>query len=243
MSFSAVKDEVRRRVWRILEEEGALSFPYRAFGRIPNFKGSVEAARLLCSTREFREASVVKVNPDSPQREVRRVCLAEGKTLVMPTPRLRGGFLLLEPGRGVSASEASTIGGAFKYGVVVHPKRLPRIDLAVFGSVAVTPSGARVGKGEGYAELEYAILRRFGKISDETPIFTTVHPLQVVDWIPLEPFDVTVDSYFTPKARFDAKGEKSRPKGIIWRLLPKDKLEEIPLLRELAAEEGLGSSA
>lgn len=238
-SAAAVKEEIRRRVWALLEENGVLAFPYRAFGRIPNFRGSAEAASVLCSTKEFLDAAAVKVNPDSPQREVRKRCLVEGKTLVVPTPRLRHGFLLLEPHSGLDPDWASTIVGAARSGVLVRPEELPKIDLVVLGSVAVSPEGARVGKGEGYAELEYAILRRFGKVSEHTPVFTTIHPLQIVEKIPLEPFDVTVDSYFTPKARFDARGKKSRPKNIIWDLLPENRLEEIPLLAELAEHDGV----
>lgn len=239
MSAREVKSRIRHKVWSLLEERKVLGFPFRAFGRIPNFRGSERAANLLCSSEEFRLAGVVKVNPDSPQREVRRRCIEEGKTLIMPTPRLRRGFLLIDPKKVDDASKASSIGGAFRIGELVHPRSLPRIDLLVFGSVAVAPDGARIGKGEGYAELEYAILRRFGKISDETPIFTTVHPLQIVGKIPLEEFDVSLDAYFTPEMRFDAHGRKSRPPGVIWGLLPEEKLGEIPLLQELAAEDGI----
>ncbi len=239
MSAREVKSKIRREVWSTLEDGRILGFPFKAFGRIPNFRGSERAANLLCSSDEFKYAAVVKVNPDSPQRMVREVCVKEGKTLIMPTPRMRQGFLLIDPKRVGDASEASSISGAFRVGKLVHPRELPQIDLLVFGSVAVAPDGARVGKGEGYAELEYAILRHFGKVLSQTPIFTTVHPLQVVDRIPLEEFDVCLDSYFTPEARFDVQGIKSRPQGIIWRLLPEEKLREIPLLQELAKEEGI----
>jgi 5-formyltetrahydrofolate cyclo-ligase len=239
MSAGEVKSKIRREVWSTLTDKGVLGFPFKAFGRIPNFRGSERAATLLCASNEFKLAAVVKVNPDSPQRMVRKRCLEEGKTLIMPTPRMRQGFLLIDPKRVGDASEASSISGAFRMGELVHPRELPQIDLLVFGSVAVAPDGARIGKGEGYAELEYAILRHFGKVSSQTPIFTTVHPLQVVDRIPLEEFDVCLDSYFTPESRFNAQGMRSRPRGIIWRLLQERKLREIPLLQELAKEEGV----
>jgi len=139
MSAREVKSRIRHKVWSLLEERKVLGFPFRAFGRIPNFRGSERAANLLCSSEEFRLAGVVKVNPDSPQREVRRRCIEEGKTLIMPTPRLRRGFLLIDPKKVDDASKASSIGGAFRIGELVHPRSLPRIDLLVFGLGGCSP--------------------------------------------------------------------------------------------------------
>src|SRR5918995_155332 len=86
-------------------------------------------------------ARVVKVNPDAPQRGVRFRALRAGKTLLMPTPRLRAGFWLLDPAQ-ISPNklfEASSIKGAAALGQEVGLDDLPTIDLLVFGSVAVSP--------------------------------------------------------------------------------------------------------
>jgi len=64
------KDQVRRGVWKAMDQEGVSRFP-GAEGRIPNFAGSEEAARQLAATPEFQRAHVVKVNPDAPQRFLR----------------------------------------------------------------------------------------------------------------------------------------------------------------------------
>ncbi|MDJ0274547.1 MAG: 5-formyltetrahydrofolate cyclo-ligase [Nitrososphaerota archaeon] len=230
----SIKAEVRERVWRLLEERGVARFPLPVKGRIPNFAGAEEAAARLRSSDEYQAARVVKVNPDSPQRPVRLMALQDGKLLVMPTPRIRSGFLLLDPSRIPKGmvSQASTISGAFRLGLQVHPRDLPRIDLIVIGSVAVTPSGWRVGKGEGYAELEYGILRSFGKVDGSTPIFTTVHELQLVEDLPREPFDVPVDAIFTERRAIRCP-PNPKPEGIYWELLDERKLEEIPLLQEM----------
>ena len=55
--------------------------------------------------------------------------------------------------------EAATIGGAARLGEAVGPEALGRIDLVVAGSVAVNRRGARVGKGGGYSDLEFALAR------------------------------------------------------------------------------------
>jgi 5-formyltetrahydrofolate cyclo-ligase len=144
------------RVWRLIEEKGIATFPKPVFHRIPNFVGAEKAANNLRNLPEYNSAKVVFCNPDSPQRPVREMALQEGKTVVMATPRLREGFLLLDPHNIPSnhMSEASTIHGAFKYGRSVKPNEI-KIDLFVAGSVAVAPDGGRLGKGTGYSDQEY----------------------------------------------------------------------------------------
>ena len=58
---------------------------------------------------------------------------------------------------------------------------MPPVDLVVCGSVAVNREGARVGKGGGFSDLEFALLVEAGLIGDATVLATTVHPLQVLD--------------------------------------------------------------
>ena len=50
--------------------------------------------------------------------------------------------------------------------------------LVVVASVAVSPSGTRLGKGLGYGELEWGILSDLGVIDTETVVMTTVHDCQ-----------------------------------------------------------------
>ena len=80
----------------------------------------------------------------------------------MAVPRLRDArcFLRLDPTKlGGKLAEAATISGAATRGEPVEPTSLGMIDLIVVGSVAVSPDGARVGKGGGYSDLEFALAR------------------------------------------------------------------------------------
>ncbi len=231
------KHEIREYIWRLLEERGVAAFPRPVHGRIPNFIGAERAAERLFSTPEWQKARIVKVNPDAPQRPVRLRALQEGKILIMATPRMREGFLLLDP-RLIPPRfyrDASTIRGAFRWGRKLSLDELEklRIDLIVTGSVAVDKRGGRLGKGEGYAELEYAVLRELGAIDEETPVATTVHDLQIVEDIPREPYDLTVDIIATPTKLIRVEPRPPKPPGILWDKLPEEKLREIPLLREL----------
>jgi len=236
------KDRIRREVWDAMVRLGVW-LPPPPHGRIPNFKGADRAAERIASLREWREARLVKVNPDSPQRWVRLAALREGKTLLMPTPRLRNGFILLDPADIPESMyrEASTIRGAFRLGQPLPRvrdllERVDRVDFIVEGSVAVNRWGERLGKGEGYGELEYAILLEVGLIDPEVGIATSVHDVQVLDRrLPQDPYDVPVDYIATPTRLIRVEERPPRPPGILWELLPEEKVREIPILQELKA--------
>jgi 5-formyltetrahydrofolate cyclo-ligase len=204
-------------------------------GRIPNVRDADAAAERLSLTPEWQSARVVKVNPDAPQRGVRFRALKQGKTLLMPTPRLRSGFLQLDPSR-IAPNRlfaASSISGALSVAEPLGLDDLPPIDLLVFGSVAVNPEGDRVGKGEGYAELEFAVLRTLGRVPPDICIATTVHDAQLVASIPREPFDVSLDLICTPTRTIRAPGPARRPEGVLWSALPPERRQEMPILEEL----------
>jgi len=236
VSVREFRESIRYRIWNSMESKNIALFPRPVYGRIPNFVGAEEAARMFIHSEIFKKAGAIKVNPDAPQRPVREAVLRAGKILVMPTPRISKGFLILDPKKipGYLYTEASTIAGAFRYGTPIDPADIPEIDVIVAGSVAVSIYGERLGKGEGYSELEYAILSEYGKVSEETPIVTTVHDIQVLDLhIPLEPWDITVDTIYTPSKSIRCIGSRQRPRGILWQYLDREKIESIPILKKL----------
>lgn len=233
------KQALRERTWDELEARGAARFPYPPHGRIPNFAGAADAAERLAELDVWQAADVLKSNPDSPQLPVRRAALRQGKIVYMAVPRLRDEkcFLELDPARlreqGVDPDDAATIGGSDEHGVAVYPDDLPTIDLVVAGSVAVTEGGRRVGKGEGYSDLEFAVLREFGRVDDGTPTVTTVHELQVVgDEVPAAAHDVPLDSVVTPE-RVIETGSGTKPAGVDWGALSDARRAEIPVLERL----------
>jgi 5-formyltetrahydrofolate cyclo-ligase len=176
------KAELRERTWCALKDAGAARFP-GARGRIPNFAGAEAAAERLRDTDEWHKAATLKANPDSPQWPVRQRALEDGKLLFMAVPRLaeEHPFMVLHPARlAVSPREASSIKGAAKHGQPVHVEELRPVDLVVAGSVAVSSDGARLGKGGGFSDLEFALASEAGLIGPETLVATTVHEAQVV---------------------------------------------------------------
>ncbi|EMA68196.1 5-formyltetrahydrofolate cyclo-ligase [Halorubrum aidingense JCM 13560] len=229
------KQAVREAVWDAFEASGEARFPFPPHGRIPNFAGADAACERLTDTDAWAAADTLKCNPDAPQLPVRRAALREGKTIYVAQPRLRDPdpFLRIDPadladggdagdggvdsgdngdnGDAPTVADATTVSGISTHGTPVAPEAVPRVDLVVAGSVGVTTDGARIGKGEGYSDLEWGVLSELGAVDreaqsasssegqspsgnraspgdsrakpvdDETTVATTVHELSVLD--------------------------------------------------------------
>jgi len=226
---------IREKIWKILEEKNVAIFP-GAWGRIPNFIGAEKCSQFLKNVPEWENAKFIKSNPDSPQKHIREKALKEGKIVYMAVPKLKElkCFIKIDPKKIKDISFASTIKGAFLLGEKVHPKEIERVDLIIAGSVAVNLNGKRVGKGGGYSDLEYAIGRHFGFIDENTKIITTVHELQIIEEnIPFLPHDIPVDYIITPFNFYKINSNIKKPKGILWEFLDEEKIENIPILKEI----------
>ena len=235
---------IRKRIWDLMEAEDIARQPRPVHHRIPNFDGADRAAKRLASLPEFAAAACVKVNPDTPQRPVRELVLGQGKVLLTPQPRLRTGFFstlseeTIPPG--VKISECTNSKGVAKHGTPVDLDADYTVDLVVVGSTAVCPTtGARVGKGEGFAELEWGILSLMGNLdAQQTLVVTTVHDVQVVDDMPrgqLTKHDVPVDIIVTPTRIIRVSDRAPKPSGVYWDLLSPQKLAQIRVLQRLKA--------
>lgn len=231
------KQAIRECVWDLLEDEGIARFPFPPHGRIPNFDGAREAAERLASLPEWETATTIKANPDSPQLPARRNALHAGKTLYMAVPRLRDEdcFVELDPAVIDDLDAAPTVSHMDDHGTRVGPGELPTIDCILSGSVAVATDGTRIGKGEGFSDLEYAVLRELGAVDGDTPVVTSIHDDQVIDAEDApeaDAHDVLVDVIVTPTRtiRTDARG---KPDGVHWDALSDEQRAEMPVLQRL----------
>ena len=229
------KEEIRQRVRTRLTLAGVACFP-GIEAPIPNFVGTERAAELLCQLPMWKRAKVIKINVDAPQLAIRRAALRDNKIVYLSMPRLRSErcFVELDPEKlGPKILRAASLNGALQLGRLMAPYEMRPVDLIVCGSVAVTRQGARLGRGGGYCDLEYALLRSEGKIREYTPILTTVHPLQIVDdRLPMRGHDIPVDFVVTPAQVIAAPSLHPRPRGVIWEILRDEKIAGIPLLRK-----------
>lgn len=162
----AAKAALRDEVWTALIDAKVTRFP-GARNRISNFVGAEAAARRLADTDMWREARRIKANPDSAQLPVRQRALEDGKTVYMAVPRLAEDdpFFLLDPDQLVDKPRrAASISGATRSAKRVAADSLEPVELVVSGCVAVGEDGARLGKGGGFADLEFALAMAAGLI-------------------------------------------------------------------------------
>jgi 5-formyltetrahydrofolate cyclo-ligase len=229
---SGAKQAARERMWALLEEV-RVSAPPGTRGGIPDFIGADRAAERLTGLPEWKQARVIKVNPDTAQLSVRVRALAEGKLVYMAVPKLAMGhpFVLLDPDRlTVPPEVAARKNHALREGRPAHVAEMRPLDLVVAGSLAVSRLGARLGKGAGYTDIELGLLMDARRISADTPVATTVHDLQVVDEaLPCSRFDFEVSLIVTPNAVIRVADPRPSP-GIVWSDLDPSRIAEIPVL-------------
>lgn len=241
---------IRRKIWDHLEDNNLVNAPRPCHYRIPNFEGAAAANDKLASLDVFKKAKTVKVNPDKPQEQARFLVLEAEKDLILlnqsqksllvPTPEVRTGLLnrVIPPADSNKEQlrHCCTSQGVKENSKEVGPEdKKVQIDLVIVGSVAVSRNGHRIGKGKGFADLEYAMLRTMGAIDEKTLVVTTVHDSQVVDIADelVEEHDLTVDFILTPTELIETKCTRTKPTGVIWGHLDTTKFYQIPVLRQL----------
>lgn len=237
------KYSFRRQVWTHFEKNGLVSFPRPVRGRIPNFHGALEAAAKLVELEEFNNACYVKVNIDKPQENVRILTLEKGKKLLVPSQRGKEAILMsveTENTDKTTVKAAVSRRGMLELGKPIELGTDIKIDMIVLGSVAVSREGHRIGKGEGFGDLEFAVLAEIGAVTENTLIVTTVHDCQVFDTLPHELFaehDVPVDVIVTPTEIIRVANRLPKPKGILWNILSDRKMKLMAVLQPLRDRE------
>ena len=239
---SITKSSIRLKIWKYLEDSNIALFPRPVFNRIPNYRGAVEACKNLVKLDQFKYATSIKIDPDKPLEEIRFLTMNYGKQLYVPTPRLKKGLLnyIVRPHQANNDIFRKRVSheGITEFGKEIDLDEEVRIDLVISGCVAVSREGWRIGKGEGYADLEAAMMLLLRIITPEILIITCVHDSQIVD-IPesiMQPHDIPVDIIVTPTQIIHCPS-RPRPPGVIWSLLTPEKISHIPILNVLRERE------
>lgn len=211
------KEDIREDIWNQMKAAGLSPAPH---GTIPTFPGQNKAAERLRGLEVYQQARTIMVPPDQAQLQVRINALLDGKQLIMATPGLRDGFYLLEK-RNIKVTywrSAARSSGVRRFGRRLGTARpeIGEVDLLATGAVAVGLQGERIGKGSGYFDLEYMILREIGSVTETTPICTLVDDCQVFEQVPTEAKDVAVDFIITPTRVITIERKLPRPKKVPW---------------------------
>ena len=237
------KSDIRNTVWLMMQSQRLIKdYPPSCFEKIPNFIGSGYAAERLAKLKEFKNAKNVKVNGSLAQQHVRFTAMKMKKTLYVPCPALTTDFFYkLDPKTFTESwhiKRASSKAGAAELGEKITLQNIDsvKLDFVVVASVACSYNGVRLGKGYGYAELEWAILYLSGAVTKNTLVVTTVHDSQVLNKkrMPLtlmSDHDLPVDIIVTPTRVISVRKRLKKPTcGVLWDKLTPERIKEIPIL-------------
>jgi 5-formyltetrahydrofolate cyclo-ligase len=232
------KAAIREKIWNQMKAAGLSPAPH---GTIPTFPDQNKAAERLRGLAVYRQAKTIMVPPDQAQLQVRINALLDGKRLIMATPGLRDGFYLLEKGN-IKVKDwgtAARSSGVRRFGQQLKATRseIGEVDLLATGAVAVGLRGERIGKGSGYFDLEYMILREIGSVTEATPICALVDDSQVLEQVPMEAKDVAVDFVITPIRIITIERTLVRPAHIPWDELHERHIKSMRPLKELRGKE------
>jgi 5-formyltetrahydrofolate cyclo-ligase len=235
---------LRRVVWQRLAQvakpDSRFDLDFANF--IPDFDGSRDCLRRIRAMPEYRRARTLFVTPDNNLEGFRAAALSDGKELIVSTYGIRRGFIALHPRRipHDSFALAATLDGQERLGAALTLTELRThrsVDLVVSGSAAVTTDGVHFGKGHGYLDIEWGLLRELNLAQPGTPVVVAVHECQVVDErVPHAPFDCTVDVIVTPTRMLRCRPPLPKPRGIFWERINAATLAQVPYLAELERE-------
>ncbi|XP_039450091.1 methenyltetrahydrofolate synthase domain-containing protein [Culex pipiens pallens] len=213
------------------------------FNKIPYLVGVDKAAELLAETDEFKKANSIKVNIDLAQEQVKLEVIKAGKTLLVPPSHKSANvYAKIKAPADTAELDLAAQKKLIKLQAAedtfdeIDINSTEKIDMVVVGSYAVDRQGRRIGKGNGYVDLDVGILTHLGCLTKDTLIVTTVHDVQVYDALPenlFQSYDLPLDLIVTPTEVIRVGKRLGRPAGIEWNLLSSRRLEIVPVLKSI----------
>ncbi|KAH8344494.1 hypothetical protein KR084_011602 [Drosophila pseudotakahashii] len=238
------KRSLRVQTWKKIQE-GKVGIGFNnIFNRIPSFVDADKAAALLINEEEFKKAQHIKVNIDRALHEFKEQALLADKSVYLPSTR-DSSALCLKVDVPADATEeqkkeALRVQDIQKFRTEIGLDSGLKLDIVVIGSVVVSRDGYRIGRGNGFADLDIGLLIELGAITPQTVIVTIVHDVQVVDALPLnlfQKYDTPVDIIVTPSEVIRVAKRLPRPNGVFWELLSDRRLKILPVLQQLKERE------
>ncbi|MEM0215854.1 MAG: 5-formyltetrahydrofolate cyclo-ligase [Archaeoglobaceae archaeon] len=184
------KEEVRQYVWRKIEPFCDFPSPY---GRIPNFRDSKKACERIRELEEYHKTECVFSAPDSVLLRLREIVLEDGKTLIAALPKMKG-FVVLDK------KIKPTIEGLRQGKIANFQEMKGKVGIFAQGCVAVDLYGNRIGKGTGFGDKEFEILKKEGVLAEKVLFVVVAHDIQVFGDLSYltEEHDVKANVILTP---------------------------------------------
>uniref|UniRef100_A0A7J2TJD9 5-formyltetrahydrofolate cyclo-ligase n=1 Tax=Archaeoglobus fulgidus TaxID=2234 RepID=A0A7J2TJD9_ARCFL len=191
------KEEVREYVWKKIEPICRFPPPY---GRIPNFKGAERACEKIRELEEYWESDCVFSAPDSVLLRLREIVLEDGKTLLAALPGIKGFVVLNQRVKPTIENLKLAKKADFKF-------LRQKVGVFAQGCVAVDLKGNRIGKGSGFGDREYEILKKEGVLKENAVFVVIAHEMQVFSDLShlMSEHDVRADVILTPEKIFRLK--------------------------------------
>ncbi|XP_034488985.1 methenyltetrahydrofolate synthase domain-containing protein isoform X2 [Drosophila innubila] len=234
------KRSLRVQTWKKIQE-GKVGIGFNGiFNRIPAFVDADKAAALLTQEEEFKKAQHIKVTIDRALHDFKEQSLLANKSVYLPSTRDSSALCLKvevpADATDEQKKESLRVQDIQKFRSEINLDSKLKLDMVVIGSVVVSRDGYRIGRGNGFADLDIGLLIELGAITPETAIVTIVHDVQVVDTLPVnlfQKYDSPVDIIVTPTEVIRVSKRLPRPNGVFWELLSERRLKILPVLQQL----------
>ena len=166
-------------------------------------EGWGKAAERLRKIEPYRNARCIAAGIGRVLHQIRLNALGDRKLLVLPTPGLQGGFLLLDPAAIPVPRRAEAVNPEknSRYGIKLNYDGwmgLP-VDLVVTDALAVTVEGNRLGDGSGHLDIQVAVLIALGILKPDATVIAVTEERRVTEEIPMAATDVRVHWIVTPE--------------------------------------------
>ncbi|MFP3982609.1 MAG: 5-formyltetrahydrofolate cyclo-ligase [Desulfurivibrionaceae bacterium] len=203
---------------------------------LTNLREPGRVAQQLRGFQPYRRAERIFVSPARELSQVRINCLVDGKELIVAGPALKSGIY------GFQAysidfkdlEHAVSFKGIEKYGNLLDLSRKQPVDLFLTDGLALNDDGVRLGDGNGFFDLAFALLVRSCPGNAWSPVVMACNQEQVIsEQIPRAPWDIDADFYISSSGfhEFNSQASQSRnirEKGpIFWQQLSYERIKKV----------------
>lgn len=215
-----------------------------ALEQIQSISGSPgKTAEQLRKSAIYRESRRLFVTPSPLLLQIRINCLLDGKELLMPSPALRDGFLLIKPHEIAfnKLAHAVTFKGSQQFGTPVAVQGINTlfVDLVVCDAVAVDIEGTRLGDGQGFLDLACGLLGELGALGGKSTYLAVIEKTSLLEkCLPFEPWDIKMSGILTGAGQqMFSTGPAATP-HVHWQALSSKKIRKSNFLWQLYNQTG-----
>lgn len=214
----------------LADKTDAILPPSNTWGRI------AEKVRRLPA---YRPAKQVFVDPAPSLKQICLNTLMDGKKLVMPSPALKDGFYLLSANavpfnRRIQAISSKGL-VEFGHKLSLTDCRDLEISFLVTSCPAWDKQGNRLGEGQGFFDLSFAILSELQAVGPQAVVAGVAGQGQKVTSVPVDPWDVGLDFVVCEDEIIEFPFRERKIGSIFWDKLEPRRIKKISPLFQLRA--------